>query len=191
MSKRASQGRQKVIEAAANILATNGLKGVSIRELSKFANAPLGSTYHNFPNGKQQIVLETLEWAGERAALRLKECLEKDKKNGLQLFLVQWREKLVKSNFEKGCPIVAAAVEASQEDNYHQIRNAIAKIFNDWRIPISDYLITLGHSKSSANSTAITLLACLEGAVILCRGYKDIDPFDAIIDSLPKLILVN
>ncbi len=111
MSKSSAEGRQRVIETAASILSTRGLKGVSIREVAKLANAPLGSTYHHFPDGKVQIITEAIEWAGEKAAERLKGCLDKDNRNGLQTFLHQWRERLHRSNFQQGCPIVAAAIE--------------------------------------------------------------------------------
>ena len=57
MSKNSAEGRQRVIETAASILSTRGLKGVSIREVAK-ADAPLGSTYHHFPEGKVQIITE-------------------------------------------------------------------------------------------------------------------------------------
>ena len=117
MSKSSAEGRQRVIETAASILSTRGLKGVSIREVAKLANAPLGSTYHHFPDGKVQIITEAIEWAGEKAAERLKGCLDKDNRNGLQTFLHQWRERLHRSNFQQGCPIVAAAIEASQAED--------------------------------------------------------------------------
>ena len=35
---------------------------------------------------------------------------------------------------------------------------------------------------------ALTVISCLEGAVILSRGYQTIEPFDAIIDTLSLLV---
>ena len=188
MSKSSAEGRQRVIETAASILSTRGLKGVSIREVAKLANAPLGSTYHHFPEGKVQIITEAIEWAGEKAAERLKGCLDKDNRNGLQTFLHQWRERLHRSNFQQGCPIVAAAIEASQDEHEEQIKLAISRIFKRWQSILADHFISHGRTVVLSNSMALTVISCLEGAVILSRGYQTIEPFDAIIDTLSLLV---
>ncbi|XAW90620.1 hypothetical protein ABDK09_14775 [Vibrio sp. CDRSL-10 TSBA] len=115
MATDAQKGRQRVIEAAATMLSLHGLRAISIREVVKFAQAPLGSTYHNFPQGKYQIVTEAILWAGDQASTQLKSSLTLDRDNGLTLFVSRWRERLSQSEFRAGCPIVAAAIEAPQE----------------------------------------------------------------------------
>ncbi len=188
MSKSAIEGRQRVIEAAAAMLASHGLRGISIREVIKFANAPLGSTYHNFPNGKQQIVTEAVQWAGEQASAQLQACLAQDKENGIQLFLQQWRKRLTKSEFRHGCPIVAAAIEASEEEDAEPVKQAVSTVFAHWQQLLTTHLISLGHAASYAQSLAVAVIACIEGAVVLCRGQQNIAPFDAIIECIPAML---
>ena len=131
---------------------------------------------------------EAIEWAGEKAAERLKGCLDKDNQNGLQTFLHQWRERLHRSNFQQGCPIVAAAIEASQDEHEEQIKLAISRIFKRWQSILADHFISHGRTVVFSNSMALTVISCLEGAVILSRGYQTIEPFDAIIDTLSLLV---
>lgn len=188
MSKTAVTGRQRVIEAAATMLALHGLRGISIREVAKFANTPLGSTYHNFPGGKQQIVTEAIHWAGTQASAQLQACLAKDSENGISLFLAKWRERLVNSTFRHGCPIVAAAIEAGQEGEAVQIKAAVSQVFSDWQLLLSEHFIKQGHSAPSAQAIALTIIAGIEGAVILCRGHQSIQPFDAIFACIPKMM---
>lgn len=45
-----------------------GLNATSIRETAKHARAPLGSTYHYFPEGKQQLVTEAVRFTGDATA---------------------------------------------------------------------------------------------------------------------------
>ncbi|GHX44012.1 TPA: TetR/AcrR family transcriptional regulator [Vibrio cholerae] len=188
MAKNSLKSRQQVIEAAATMLALHGLRGISIREVVKFANAPLGSTYHNFPEGKHQIVTEAIFWAGEKAAAQLQACLEVDNKNGISLFLSQWRERLRNSDFRVGCPIVAAAIEAPQEPEGDKIKTAVSKVFSRWQSLIADHLISQGHSVSSAQTRALGIIASIEGAVVLCRAHQNIQPLDAILECVPKLM---
>ncbi|GAA5645261.1 putative TetR family transcriptional regulator [Vibrio proteolyticus NBRC 13287] len=170
------------------MLAQHGLRGISIREVVKFANAPLGSTYHNFPEGKHQIVTEAIVWAGEKAAAQLQACLEVDNKNGISLFLSQWRESLKTSDFRAGCPIVAAAIEAPQEPEGEKVKDAVSQVFSNWQSLIADHLISQGHSLSNAQTLALGIIASIEGAVVLCRAHQSIQPLDAILECVPKLM---
>lgn len=188
MSKNASDGRQRVIEAAASMLAMHGLQGISIREVTKFAKAPLGSTYHNFPDGKFQIVAEAIDWAGQQTLARLRACLAQDPQNGLQTFLLQWRQRLLDSGFRFGCPVVAAAIEASQEPEAEQVTAAVSQAFTAWQRLLAEHLLTLGHGATAAQTLALSIIASIEGAVALCRGHQNIQAFDAIVECIPLLV---
>jgi AcrR family transcriptional regulator len=52
-----------------------GLKAASVREVAKHAKAPLGSTYHYFPNGKQEIINEALNLTGNLVLEKLDQAL--------------------------------------------------------------------------------------------------------------------
>ena len=66
MTAHQPDARQRVVETAAEMLARHGLNATSIREMARRAKAPLGSTYHHFPDGKQQVVVEAVEFARSR-----------------------------------------------------------------------------------------------------------------------------
>jgi hypothetical protein len=62
MSNRHTHPRGRVVVAAVEMLARHGLNATSIREMTKRAEAPLGSTYHHFPGGKQRTSVPV--WSG-------------------------------------------------------------------------------------------------------------------------------
>ena len=66
MSPRQSDSRQRMLIAAAEMLARHGLNATSIREMAKRAEAPVGSTYHHFPGGKQQVLVEAVHACSKR-----------------------------------------------------------------------------------------------------------------------------
>ena len=188
MKERTSTGRQRVIEAAAAMLAQHGLRGISIREVSKFANAPLGSTYHHFPGGKDQIVTEAIRWAGAQASEQLQRCLQADGGQGLGVFVSRWRERLMQSHFRAGCPIVAAAIEAQHEEDGESIKAAVAQVFGHWQQMIADHLMAQGHAEASASTSALGIIASIEGAIVLCRAHQSSEPLDAVLACLPRLM---
>lgn len=73
MSPRPSDAPQRVIDAAAQMLARVGLNATSIREVTKLAEAPLGSTYHHFPGGKQELLARATHMAGDKVEALLVE----------------------------------------------------------------------------------------------------------------------
>ncbi|WP_322111578.1 TetR/AcrR family transcriptional regulator [Aeromonas dhakensis] len=188
MKECTSTGRQRVIEAAAAMLARHGLRGISIREVSKFADAPLGSTYHHFPGGKNQIVTEAIHWAGAQASEQLQRCLQADARQGLSLFVSHWRERLTQSHFRAGCPIVAAAIEAQHEEDGEPIKEAVAQVFGHWQQLIADHLMAQGQADASARTCALGIIASIEGAIVLCRAHQSSEPLDAVLACLPRLM---
>lgn len=68
--RRATQRRESILDAAAELLATVGYEGVSTNALARQAGASIGTVYQYFPN--KQAVLEALL---ERYRVRLAEAL--------------------------------------------------------------------------------------------------------------------
>lgn len=132
MPPRQSDARQRVVMAAAEMLARHGLNATSIREMAKRADAPLGSTYHHFPGGKQQVVVEAVKFAGARVSAGLDHYLKAGVVAGLRGFLSMWRDLLVRSDFRIGCPVMATAVDEPIDDLAEDALAAAAAVFSDW-----------------------------------------------------------
>ncbi|MFZ5527737.1 MAG: TetR/AcrR family transcriptional regulator [Pseudomonadota bacterium] len=184
MSPRPSDGRQRVVAAAADMLARHGLNATSIREMAKRAEAPLGSTYHHFPGGKQQVIREAVLFAGARVSAGLNHHLQTGVAEGLRAFLAIWRDILLRSAFRQGCPVLAAAVEEPVDDTAEEALAASAQVFTDWRASLAAALEKEGHAPASAASLATLVIASVEGAVVLCRAQRSIEPFDQVAAQL-------
>ncbi|TEO19043.1 TetR/AcrR family transcriptional regulator [Pseudomonas aeruginosa] len=181
MSPRQPSSRQRVVAAAAEMLARHGLNATSIRETVKRAEAPFGSTYHHFPGGKQQVVSEAVHLAGGLIQHQLEEQLRGDLRQGLSSFLWMWRERLVRSDFRVGCPVLAAAAEEPIDGGAEAALDAAAQVFRGWEAALAAALLTHGHAEESAALQLATLIvASLEGAVVLCRAERSIAPFDRV-----------
>jgi TetR/AcrR family transcriptional repressor of lmrAB and yxaGH operons len=58
--------RERILDAAVNVLRRSGLAGASLGEVLAESGAPKGSLYHYFPEGKQQVVRDALAVYGAR-----------------------------------------------------------------------------------------------------------------------------
>ena len=132
MSPRQTDTRQRMVGAAAAMLARHGLNATSIREMAKRAGAPLGSTYHHFPGGKQQMLVEAVQFAGAQVDSGLDHHLQNGFQAGLREFLAMWREILLQAEFRVGCPVMAAVVEEPIDDVAEPVLDAAAAVFDSW-----------------------------------------------------------
>jgi len=188
MARSNPEARLRLVATAADMLRRRGMNATSIRELAKAANAPLGSTYHYFPDGKKQVITEAIQFAGNKISSMLETALKQGAKSGLQSFLHVWRDVIESTNFNAGCPVIAAAMEEATNDDIDAAREAAATVFNKWQKLISETLMTEGIKRKQANALATMIIASTEGALAMCRATKDIKPFDQVTEQLHLLL---
>ena len=188
MSPRPTDAPQRVVAAAAEMLARVGLNATSIREVTKAAHAPLGSTYHHFPGGKQELLARATTLAGDKVDALLEQLLQAGAAAGIAQFLQLWRDRLLRSNFDAGCPVLAASVEVPVEAVPSQARDAAALVFARWEQRLGRAMIDAGHAPAQAAMQATMIIAGVEGAVAMCRAMQDIGPFDRVAAQLLLLV---
>ncbi len=99
-----------MVISAAEVLRERGAAGVTIDEVLARSGAPRGSVYHHFPEGRNQILTEALQFAGEAITEVIDEAAAKGGMYLVRQFVEFWEELLVESDFTAGCPVVAAAI---------------------------------------------------------------------------------
>lgn len=180
--------RERVVVAALEMLARHGLNATSIREMTKRADAPLGSTYHHFPGGKQQVVVEAVQLAAAHVGARLERHLQGGIEAGLQGYLGKWRQTLLDTEFRLGCPVMGVAVEEPIDEIADAALQAASVAFRDWQAQLAMALQAQGRDAVSAAQLATLIIASVEGAIVLCRAQRSIAPFDAVSAQLQALV---
>jgi hypothetical protein len=95
------------------------------------------------------------------------------------------REAVVATDFDGGCPIVAAAFSRSDAP---EAAGIAAEVFSDWRQLLVERLMRDGITRTRAVSLAATIVACFEGAVILCRAAQSTEPLEQVSRDLKWLV---
>ncbi|MGW5656806.1 TetR/AcrR family transcriptional regulator [Streptomyces humi] len=191
MTKPSPAVRERIVAGAADMISRRGLNATSIRETAKHARAPLGSTYHYFPEGKQQLATEAVRYTGEWVARRLRKELEAGPVAGLRAFLALWRKIVVDSDFRAGCPVLAVSIEEPPTDEAPPAVVAAADVFTAWEGLLSAALREHGAEREQAAQLATLVVAAVEGTVAMCRAKRSIEPLDRTAEQLQALILAT
>jgi AcrR family transcriptional regulator len=180
--------RERIVAGAADMISRRGLSATSIREMAKHAEAPLGSTYHYFPEGKQQLATEAVRFTGEWVARSLRKELEAGPAAGLSAFLDLWRGIVVGSDFHAGCPVLAVAIEEPPADGVPPALVAAAEVFEQWEALLAASLREHGAGSEQAAQLATLVVAAVEGTVAMCRAKRSTQPLDHTAEQLQALI---
>ncbi|MEU6040219.1 helix-turn-helix domain-containing protein [Actinomadura sp. NPDC047616] len=188
MTRRTGASRQKIIAGAADLIRRRGLAGSTVRDLAGHSGAPLGSTYHYFPRGKQQLAAEAVRYAGDLVAGILEQELKAGPAAGLRAFLALWRQTVLDSDFRAGCPVLAVAVEEPPADADPEAARAAAEVFAAWQRLLAASLRDHGADPHQADQIATLVVASVEGTVAICRAQRDITALDHVAAQLERLV---
>jgi AcrR family transcriptional regulator len=171
--------RTRLVVGAVDMIRRRGLNATSVRDLAKHARAPLGSTYHYFPGGKQQLASEAVRYCGDVVARPLADKLTEGPLVGLRAFLSWWRKVVLSSDFRAGCPVLAVSIE-EPEDGDTEALAAAAEVFSSWELLLANALRDAGADTEDADRVATLVVAAVEGTVAMCRAKRSIEPLDRI-----------
>jgi AcrR family transcriptional regulator len=179
--------RERMIQSAGTLLRERGLAGTSFREVLAHSGAPRGSIYHHFPDGKNQLVEEAVRAAGVAGGQLIAAAAgDRDPVATLRTFIRLWGLGLEASGYEAGCPLVAVTTAASTDEP--ALRAAAAEAFAAWHDALAAGLRDAGLSRARARRLATTIVAAVEGAVILCRAQHDGRPLTDVGAELELLL---
>ena len=175
-----SDTRRKMIESAVTLLAVRGLQRTSFSDVLERSGAPRGSIYHHFPEGKDQLVDAAIELAGDRALGVLDAVDGAPPIEVTRYFLDLWRQVLVRSNLRAGCAVLAVTVATDSPD----LLDHAASIFRAWRSRLAELYEHGGIDPAAAIRLATTVDAASEGAVVISRAERRLEPFELVVEEL-------
>jgi AcrR family transcriptional regulator len=169
-----------MVSGAVRLLATTGLAGTSFSEVLAATGAPRGSIYHHFPGGKDELVGAAIDRAAQSATDQLEGLTDFSAVAVTTLFLAGWQQLLERTGQRAGCAVLAVTVDTDTPE----LLARTGRAFRTWRSKLSQLLITGGLESGLANRWAATLIAAAEGAVVLSRAERTMEPFDLVRASL-------
>lgn len=187
-----ASARERMVVSAALLIRERGAHPTAIADVLEHSGAPRGSAYHYFPGGRTQLLCEAVDYAGEFMAAHLGRA--SSGLDALDDLFEYYRDELQRSDFRAGCPVVAVAVEAGDPDKPEQsaaVRERAAAVFARWRQVIAELLTADGVSAARARELAVLVLSSFEGALVIARAGRDIEPVEAVHAQLRSLIVTE
>ncbi|MBN8938644.1 MAG: TetR/AcrR family transcriptional regulator [Rhizobiales bacterium] len=176
----AGEVRKRMVDGAMALLARRGLQSTSFSEVLAATGAPRGSLYHHFPGGKDQLIGAAVDQAGAVLTDALETVAGGTAEAVVERFLAIWRIVLTRSQCEAGCAVLAVTVASGSAE----LLSHATVVFRAWRSRLADLLEQGGLSPAQALRLATVLIASAEGAVVLSRADKSLEPFEVVAQQL-------
>jgi TetR/AcrR family transcriptional regulator, lmrAB and yxaGH operons repressor len=184
---RPSTARDRLINSAVKLFRRHGYDGVGLTEILADADAPKGSFYHHFPQGKEQLAGVAVSVAGKCIEKLLTEQFQQAGSfaEGVQLCVDAIATGFEKSFFKEGCPITGVALDMVPQSAL--ISSAASAAFKGWTDIFVSEARRLGDPVFSEDD-ALGIVMLLEGAWIMARAKSSADPIRAAGALLQKTL---
>jgi TetR/AcrR family transcriptional regulator, lmrAB and yxaGH operons repressor len=173
---KASDSKGKTLAAAAKLFRQQGYHGTALHDILEAGGSPRGSLYFHFPKGKEEIGEAALTLAGEAVRAAIAKAAETSE--NAEVFLTRiargMASDLERSDYKEGCPIATSALETAAQSDV--LGAATRNAFQKWEHEIKGGLERFGMTSGDADLVATTVLSQLEGALLLARTYRSLEP---------------
>jgi TetR/AcrR family transcriptional regulator, lmrAB and yxaGH operons repressor len=178
--------RKKMLVSAAEVMRERGAAGVTIDEVLARSGAPRGSVYYHFPDGRNQILTEALQYSGDSITAMIDDATGWGARTLLREFIVFWERLLTDGDFSAGCPVVAAAIGSDNDEP--RLSAEAGVILGRWCTALTKAFANDGFDDDDAASLAVMSIAAMEGAVVLSRSTRCVRPLSQVGEQLEFLI---
>lgn len=174
-----------MVASAASVIGSRGANATSFTEVLAESRAPRGSIYYHFPAGKNQLVGEALRWTKEQVLGYQRRCTADTPSGVVKHFVALFRQSLTSSQCRAGCPVAGTVLDSYAEEG--TLRDLVRQSFRSWVALLAVQFAATGMARRPARALAITTLAAVEGALILCRAEGRVEPLDVTEQQLLAL----
>jgi len=171
-----ADSKAKTLSAAVKLFSQRGYHGTGLQDILEAGGAPRGSLYFHFPKGKEQIGEAAVQLGTDGVRQFITDAAQTS--GNVQAFLVKLARgmaaNLERSGYREGCPVATTALETAAQSDV--LGRAARTAFQTWEQEIKRALISFGMKVNQADRTATAVLSQLEGALLLARTYRSLEP---------------
>src|SRR5258705_9749861 len=185
---RRTDSRSRMIRAAAELFRQRGYHATTFSDVVRESGAPRGSTYFHFPGGKQELAREAIARAGDQIEEMVDQAARHaDDPGSLVRALAEILAiRLERSGYQSGCPIATMVLELAPRDE--EFSADFDSVFTRWRAALVTRLEPLGIAPDRAAVLASLTISAFEGALVLSRPARSIEPFKTTMEALISAI---
>jgi TetR/AcrR family transcriptional repressor of lmrAB and yxaGH operons len=173
---RAPDSKEKTVVAAVKLFSQRGYHGTALNDILDAGGSPRGSLYFHFPRGKEEIGEAASGLAGEAVRQVIANAAETsdNTENFLTSIVQAMASNLERSGYSEGCPIATVALETAAQSEI--LGTAARNAFQSWEQELRRGLERFGMKTGDADLIATAVLSQIEGALLLARTYRNLEP---------------
>lgn len=189
LTPKGARTRARIVENAAALIHERGVAGATLDDVKAAAGVSGSQMYHYFPD-KDDLVRAVVDYQAETIVDRNRDALRSV--DGVEA----WRDMVMtaakRTNAKGGCQLGSLVGQLAESDP--EARALIATGFDQWAAAIGDGLRSL-HAEGKLPSgidpddLAVTLLATLQGGLLLGQVHESSRPFETAVDTLLGLAI--
>src|SRR5579863_5788014 len=189
LTPKGARTRARIVQKAAALIHERGVAGTTLEDVKVAAEVSGSQMYHFFPD-KDELVQAVIDYQAESIVNRQRQVL--GSANGVEA----WRNMVIaaakRTKAKGGCQLGSLVGQLAESDP--EARALIAAGFDEWAAAIGEGFRSL-HADGKLPSgidpddLATTLLATLQGGLLLAQVLRDPSPFETAIDTLLALAI--
>jgi AcrR family transcriptional regulator len=189
LTAKGARTRARIVEEAAALIHERGVAGTTLEDVKVAAEVSGSQMYHYFPD-KDDLVQAVIDHNATGIVSRNRKVL--GGANGVEA----WRKMVIaaarRTKAKGGCALGSLVGQLAESDPAARV--LIASGFDQWAAAIGDGLRSL-HAEGKLppgvdpDDLAITLLATLEGGLLLAQAQRSTRPFETAVNTLLALAI--
>jgi AcrR family transcriptional regulator len=187
LTPKGARTRARIVEGAAALIHQRGVAGTTLEDVKVAARVSGSQMYHYFPD-KDELVQAVIDYQAETIVDRQRKAFGNT--NGFEA----WRNMVItaarRTTGQGGCQLGSLVGQLAETDPAARAR--IAAGFEQWAAAIADGLRSLHAARNlpadiDPDDLATTLLATLQGGLLLAQAQQSPRPFETAVDTLLAL----
>ncbi|MEV6769809.1 TetR/AcrR family transcriptional regulator [Nocardia sp. NPDC051030] len=176
MGQKGAETRDRLLDATQELVEVGGYFGAGLNQVVAVSGAPRGSLYFHFPGGKDQLVGESVRRGGRAIGDSLGALADSDVSAAelVAAILRYLGDRLEESDWRKGCPVATVALETAATND--SLQAACSEVYTSWEDALRAGLA----DRRDAEDLAVTILALIEGALLLARVHRSREPLTRV-----------
>src|SRR5665213_1703988 len=189
LTPKGARTRARIVEPAAALMHERGVAATTLEDVKVAAEVSGSQLYHYFPD-KNELVQAVIDYQADTIVNNNRRAL------GSAKGLTAWRNMVItgarSTEARGGCALGSLVGQLAESDP--EARALIATGFDQWAAALSDGLRAL-HADGKLPSgidpddLATTLLATLQGGLLLAQVQRSTRPFETAVDTLLALTI--
>ena len=189
LTAKGARTRARIVEEAAALIHERGVAGATLEDVKVAAEVSGSQLYHYFPD-KNELVQAVIDYQADTIVKHNRQALGSPK--GVEA----WRNMVItgvrSSQGKGGCALGSLGGQLAESDP--EARALIAAGFDQWAAAISEGLRSLHAdgklpSDIDPDDLATTLLATLQGGLLLAQVQRSTRPLETAVDTLLALAM--